>query len=509
MPRFETPVNQYIVPVDPFAVTAVPCKPKRSSTTNILSTTTTTKRNRSNSSSALERLSAFTEATQRVKRRLRNAIAGAVGASVSKPKRKSRDAMNVDSVWNGWYDSIGCNLQPAADVLPPEANLPNFAPTINRYSVNMDAQSMSDVSMYDEERSAAPTPRATTPEPKTPIASPTKEVKAEKATKNPEPEEEGNDEEGEEDGSDEEEEAEPEKKRPASPVKITIKKGKQDDAASILSPMDEDQSDSETTPKAASPAPKVVASPSRTERKVTKRCSCESSKSKDKTPQLNNRTPSTDSSPPKTPPTKLTLITNFDLIQVRDEERVLTGNDNYLVASPEGLGLELEAKLKQLDLMDVIPPTALPAETGTAVAPFELTYVNSTQEEETEKQPAKPTLLSPIKLTEKKPTRKSSSRRGSINTNPPDIVCSPRRTAIIAGKKKSSKGNLNGAEDALEQELISPTTLLRAKIDALPSEQEDSFPIWGLWTYGRQSSPLARRTSQSSFQTIRAPGEPQ
>jgi hypothetical protein len=240
--------------------------------------------------------------------------------------------MNVDSVWNGWYDSIGVNLQTPVDVLPPETNLPNFAPTINRYSVNMDAQSMSDVSMYDEERSAAPTPRATTPEPKTPIASPTKELKAEKVTKKPEPEEEENDEEGEEEGSDEEDD-----NGPSTPVKAK----KQDDVVSILSPMDEDEDEPETTPKAASPAPKIASSPSKAERKVSKKSSSESSK--DKTPQLNNRTPSTDSSPPKTPVTKLTLITNFDLIQVKDEEKILTGNENYFVESPEGLGLQLEA----------------------------------------------------------------------------------------------------------------------------------------------------------------------
>jgi len=49
-------------------------------------------RKKSNSISALERLVVFTEATQRVKRRLRNVIAGAVGASTSRPKRKVRIA---------------------------------------------------------------------------------------------------------------------------------------------------------------------------------------------------------------------------------------------------------------------------------------------------------------------------------------------------------------------------------------------------------------------------------
>jgi hypothetical protein len=53
--------------------------------------------------------------------------------------------------------------------------------------------------------------------------------------------------------------------------------------------------------------------------------------------------------------------------------------------------------------MDVILPTALPVDNAKVVPPFELTYVDSNQEEERQ---TKPTLLSPIKLTEKKTTRK-------------------------------------------------------------------------------------------------------
>jgi hypothetical protein len=77
MPRFEPAINQFIAPEDQFIMTAAPCKHPRSH-----------QRKKSNSISALERLVAFTETTQRVKRRIRNVIAGAVGASTSRPKRK-------------------------------------------------------------------------------------------------------------------------------------------------------------------------------------------------------------------------------------------------------------------------------------------------------------------------------------------------------------------------------------------------------------------------------------
>ncbi len=77
MPRFEPAVPQFIVQEDLPTMTAAPFKPTRSQT-----------RKKSNSISALERIVVFTEATQRVKRRLRNVIAGAVGASTSRPKRK-------------------------------------------------------------------------------------------------------------------------------------------------------------------------------------------------------------------------------------------------------------------------------------------------------------------------------------------------------------------------------------------------------------------------------------
>jgi len=86
MPRFEPVINQFIVPDDPYTIAAAPPKPKRSSSHNIVNQRCTHKRK--GSISALERLSVFAEATQRVKRRLRNVIAGAVGASASQPRRK-------------------------------------------------------------------------------------------------------------------------------------------------------------------------------------------------------------------------------------------------------------------------------------------------------------------------------------------------------------------------------------------------------------------------------------
>lgn len=50
---------------------------------------------KSQSLSALERIVVFAEATQRVQRRLRNAIAGAVGASTSGQRKKVRNALRL------------------------------------------------------------------------------------------------------------------------------------------------------------------------------------------------------------------------------------------------------------------------------------------------------------------------------------------------------------------------------------------------------------------------------
>lgn len=68
----------------------------------------------------------------------------------------------------------------------------------------------------------------------------------------------------------------------------------------------------------------------------------------------------------------------------------------------------------------------------------------------------------------------SQSRRGSRASETETIACSPRRASIIAAKK-NSKGSLNGAER--NQDVVSPTTMLRAKIDSLPFERDDSIPV--------------------------------
>lgn len=86
MPRYEPVINQFIGYGDPFTIAAGPPKPKRAPSNNIVNPTRSHKKK--GSISALERLAVFAEATQRVKRRLRNVIAGAVGASASQPRRK-------------------------------------------------------------------------------------------------------------------------------------------------------------------------------------------------------------------------------------------------------------------------------------------------------------------------------------------------------------------------------------------------------------------------------------
>ncbi|KAG8867305.1 hypothetical protein FRC20_006160 [Serendipita sp. 405] len=168
MPRYEPEFNQFIVPEDPYAVSVFPVnKPRRSSTDSVLPPPLQKKpsmtRVRSSSVSALERLAVFAEATQRVKRRIRNFIGGAMGASLStgnaRNKRKSQDAMNVDNEWNGWcnppgyhyYDSYPVGPEPEQEyyatsrhafeeprtIFPPAIN--RYSPKSRRGSVNSDA----------------------------------------------------------------------------------------------------------------------------------------------------------------------------------------------------------------------------------------------------------------------------------------------------------------------------------------------------------------------------------
>ncbi len=110
------------------------------------------------------------------------------------------------------------------------------------------------------------------------------------------------------------------------------------------------------------------------------------------------------------------------------------------------------------------------------------------------------------------------SRRSSRASETTDaIVCSPRRASILAAKK-NSKGSLNGVERA--QEIVSPTTMLRAKIDSLPLEKDDSIPVrysslhplsmqptnshqaWGLWKLQTNLSYLHQNSSENSIQTV-------
>jgi hypothetical protein len=89
MPRFTPAINQFIAPDDPFTLAAAPSKPRRGSISNPnIQKKGTVKK--SQSLSALERIVVFAEATQRVQRRLRNVIAGAVGASNTGQRKKVR-----------------------------------------------------------------------------------------------------------------------------------------------------------------------------------------------------------------------------------------------------------------------------------------------------------------------------------------------------------------------------------------------------------------------------------
>lgn len=263
--------------------------------------------------------------------------------------------MHVDYVWNGWFESCGvpADSVPEPVAVPRQCTLPNFAPTINRYSVNMDAQSISDISMdlgAESEDEGASTPRANSPEPGTPTVAPAKEIKSKKAIE-PEDEDEedhheGEDDEGEDHENDEDHDSNHEEEVTPSTVKpkkleteVDQSSKPEDDVVSMFSPMDEDPIENACTPKAASP----VALPSRTTPKkaTIKSIPATEDPTDDKTPPLTTRTPSTESTPPKTP--KLTLQTNFIRTPVKDDSHFLTGMVDVFTTSPVGLGLDLEA----------------------------------------------------------------------------------------------------------------------------------------------------------------------
>jgi hypothetical protein len=254
--------------------------------------------------------------------------------------------MNVDYVWNGYFDPVGFPIGPLFDAPIPREKLPNYAPVINRYSVNMDERSISDVSMYfgesDDQAESTPTPRATTPEPSTPVATPKKQIEKEVEAKK----EDGEDDEDEE-GSDEEDSHETEKKQSSprkSPKEGAVEDAPKsssktaDDTVSILSPMDEDPvEESPSTPKAAAPASVPVI---KTPRPPRRRSGSGSSEAKDDAAPLSAiRTSSKDKPPTRNP--KLTLDTNLNRTPIKSEGKVLTGLVGQITASPRGLGLDL------------------------------------------------------------------------------------------------------------------------------------------------------------------------
>jgi hypothetical protein len=222
----------------------------------------------------------------------------------------------------------------------------------------MDAESISDVSMNfgESEDEGASTPRANSPEPGTPTATPVKELKTKKTIEVEDEEDEdhneGEDEEGGDHDNDEdhdsdqeeedgEEEATDEVKPKKAVTEVDESSKSEDDAVLVFSPMDEDPIESACTPKAATP----VILPSRPvpKRSTTTRRSIPvvEDHADEHTPPLTNRTPSTESTPPKTP--KLTLQTNFIRTPVKQESHFLTGMVDVFTTSPLGLGLDLEA----------------------------------------------------------------------------------------------------------------------------------------------------------------------
>lgn len=167
--------------------------------------------------------------------------------------------MNVDYVWNGYYEAAVLQASlPSQDTSSQVNHLPNYVPVINRYSVNMEERSISDVSMYfGEQDDSTLTPRANTPEPITPVASPKQTCK--KGSMDPnEVKEEAENESDEEEASDGEvvelnaklksSAANDEKEYKKEFNKPSVRTN--DETASIRSPMDEDPIEAPSTPAA-------------------------------------------------------------------------------------------------------------------------------------------------------------------------------------------------------------------------------------------------------------------
>ncbi|KAG8844338.1 hypothetical protein FRB91_002677 [Serendipita sp. 411] len=421
-----------------------------------------------------------------------------MGASLStgnaRNKRKSQDAMNVDNEWNGWcnppgyhyYDSYPVGPEPEQEYYATprhafEEPRTIFPPAINRYSVNMEdgsGRSISDVSMYDD-TDTAPTPRATTPEPSTPKATKSpltavNERPSKKVTIVEEQDEEDEDEreEGEEneEGDDEEQVETPKKssKRVQLDKKASSSKGAEKDNAPIPSPMEEDP----PTPKARSPALPAREPTMSPQKKSSIVPSRSQSQRRSETPTLKSRASSNDSSPPRTP--KLTLRTDFQRSPLVAPSQALSINftDKGITNSPEELHFESAiSKLKGLDLMDVVAPSAAVVETPARTASTFEHELREAQEVEAARMRVHdlPTLLPAAMITEKKVSHRPKSRRGSVNSDA-TIACSPRRAAIIAGKRNSSKTSLPTVDQIHE---IVSTAALRAQIDALPLENQD------------------------------------
>ncbi|KAG8828995.1 hypothetical protein FRC17_007228 [Serendipita sp. 399] len=433
MPRYEPEFNQFIVQEDPYAISAVPVnRPRPSSTDAVLPPPLQKKpslnRVRSNSVSALERLAVFAEATQRVKRRIRNFIGGAMGASMgiatARNKRKGQNAMNVDDEWNGWentpgYHHYGPEYGPEygqeyypVPYHPSGEAKTMFPPAINRYSVNMEDRSISDVSMYDD---AVPTPRATTPEPSTPKATrppqestsgklPKKVTIADERDEDEDDEREEGEDEEEGEGDDDEQAEFPEEssKQGLTAKRATSSIGVDKVTASPLSPMEEDP----PTPKARSP-PLPDEEPTTSPKKKSSAPSSSrlQGNRENQVSNLKSRASSSESSPPKTP--KLSLRTDFTRSPLVASLPALhiTITNQAITASPEELHFNSAiTRFKGLDLMEVVAPSAAVVDTGARTGSTFEEELREAQEVEASQMRVNnlPNLLPAAMITEKK-----------------------------------------------------------------------------------------------------------
>lgn len=275
--------------------------------------------------------------------------------------------MNVDGVWKGWLEPGSTS----ADVGPHYETQLVFEPHNNRYSVNMDERSISDVSMFfgeGSEEPGSPTPRSQTPTSKTPVAEKKAEKKgeAQKSPKEPEDEDEEDDddatEHGEEDDTEEGSHSDQEdEKKVKSPTKSTVKSaGKREQTPApfasakrislILSPMDEDPRETMYTPKPPSP----IAVPETPKAKPRKRSATTSStrSKRERTPDLATRTSTLESTPPKTPKLRI-QTTDLTPKPSKMDDRLREANlnlsniiDNILTQSPTELGIPIQEVIR-------------------------------------------------------------------------------------------------------------------------------------------------------------------